>query len=97
MNLPEMFANTPEMLMFARWQWVAAALLGFVGLSGLLALVSPRLFSRVAAYGSIWVDTDRWLKRFDRRLDVDPFVLRHCRLFGLLSIAAVIWLTALLF
>jgi hypothetical protein len=63
--------------------------LGLTGLAGLVALTSPRLFSKLAAGGSRWIDTARWLSRLDEPIDVDRFVLPYSRWLGAAVIASV--------
>jgi len=74
---------------------VAAALMG-AGLCGLVAAVSPRTFSAIAAFGRRRVDTNRWLAWLDKEVDVDEYFLRHTRLFGLVTVAATLGATWLL-
>jgi hypothetical protein len=71
--------------------------LGACGILGLLALVSPPLFQRVAAQGAHWFDAQKWIERLDRRYDVDHYVLPHCRVLGALVIASVVFLGGLLY
>ena len=63
-------------------QWIALPSLGLVAATGLVALVSPRLFSRLARWGSFWVDIDKPVNRMNHRVEIDRYVLGHCRLFG---------------
>ncbi len=51
-------------------------------LAGLIAVVSPQVFGRVASNGSRWYDSSRILAAFDKRIDIDHYVLRHTRVFG---------------
>ena len=80
---------------YAGW-WIVLTSLGVIAAIGLVALVSPRLFSRLATWGSVWVDTDRVLKKADHRIDIDAYVLRYCRLFGAGVLGVVVVLAALL-
>ena len=77
-------------------QWVAWLLLGLVGASGLVALASPPLFARLASFSSMWIDSDRFFKRLDRRVDVDNCVIRHSRLFGAVCVVVAVILTIFL-
>ena len=77
---------------FAELSWLVWSLLAVFGLLGLLAVLSPKSFERVSTCGSQWVHTEKLLAVLDRQYDVDGFVLRHCRLFGLLVLAAVAFL-----
>lgn len=70
------------------------ALLILIGLIGLVALVSPKLFARLAQGGSRWVDTNKALAVLDRRFDVDRYVLPFSRILGLavlLSVAVLLY------
>ena len=55
-----------------------------IALIGLLALISPRAFSRVVAKCNSWVDTEDFFSAFRKRIDVglDQFALSHSRLMG---------------
>jgi hypothetical protein len=74
--------------------WVLLALCGALGL---LALVSPSLFQRIATAGSRWFDTQKWIERLDRRYDIDRYVLPHSRVLGALVIASVVFLGGFLY
>jgi hypothetical protein len=67
---------------------LAWLLLGFAMSMGIVALVSPRLFSGLATKGSRWVDTARLLALLDKRYDIDRHVLPHSRLLGALVVAS---------
>jgi len=71
------------------WEPIALALLGFAGLLGLLAVVSPRLFQKLAGQTDRWVDSNRALECLDRRVDIDAYVLPRSRLLGFAVIASV--------
>lgn len=58
-------------------------------LLGLIALVSPRVFQRLATQSKQWVDTEKYLAVLDRRIDVDSYFLRHCRVLGALVMVSV--------
>jgi hypothetical protein len=75
---------------------VVLGFLGFVAAAGVTALFSPRRFSRLARWTSLWVDTDELIDKMQSRIDVDHYVLRHCRLFGLVVVGAVAILAAML-
>jgi len=75
-------------------RWVALVSLGFVAANGLLALLSPPLFSRLAHWGSLWIDTDRFFATLDRRIDIDRPVLRYSRLFGMAVLGVVVVLAS---
>ena len=59
------------------------------GLLGLLAVVSPQWFGQVATGCSRWIDSDKILAVFDKRIDVDTYFLRHSRILGALVIVSV--------
>ena len=60
---------------------------------GLIAVVSPARFSRLAVFLGRWVETRPTLPIVDARVDVDAAVLRHSRLFGICVVAAAgFWL-----
>ena len=75
------------------WKILFFGLLGLSGVSGLLALGSPRAFAAVASFGGRVVHPGIET-RLDRWVDVDGYVLKHARLFGLLLIGSVgyLWL-----
>lgn len=77
-------------------QLVVLASLGLVGVAGLLALLSPRFFSRLAQWGGLWIETDKYTDLLSRRIEIDHHVLRHGRLFGAVVMAVVIVLAILL-
>ena len=77
-------------------QWVVLPSLALVGATGALAMISPRLFSRLAHASSLWVDFDGMVDKMQRRIDIDHYVLRHCRLFGVVVLAAVAILATVL-
>ena len=61
----------------------------FAGLLGVIALVSPPLFSKIARAGNHWVDTSKWLAKLDTRVEVDARVLPYSRQLGAAVIASV--------
>jgi hypothetical protein len=77
-------------------QWIVLPSLGLVVVSGLVALFSPRLFSRLARWGSLWVDVDKSVDKMNYRIEIDRHVLRHCRLFGAVVLGAVVVLATAL-
>ena len=77
-------------------RWVVLGFLGFIAAAGLLALCSPPRFSRLARWGSIWVDTNKLVDKLQRRIDVDRHVLKYCRLFGFTVLGAVTVLGSML-
>jgi hypothetical protein len=64
-------------------------LLGMIGLIGLLALVSPRLFESIATNSSRWVDSQKLLAVLDKRIDIDHLILPYCRVLGALVVVSV--------
>jgi hypothetical protein len=70
-------------------RWVVLGFLGFVAVAGFLALCSPPAFSRLARGASVWVDTNRLVDKMQRRIEIDRYVLRYCRLFGFAVLGAV--------
>lgn len=75
------------------WRPVLLAMLVFAAGCGLLAVFSPRWFARLAGIGGQWVDSQRYVKWLDARFDIDGFVLRHARAFGICVLSALIFLT----
>lgn len=74
---------------------IAAAAVVGTGLCGVVAILSPRTFEAIARFSRRRIDTKRCLAWLDKEVDVDSYVLRHARLFGLVTIAAilcVVWL-----
>ena len=66
-----------------------AVFLSLCGLMGLLALLSPRWFSRIATYTGQWIDSAKALAAFDKRVDIDQYALRHSRILGTLVVVSV--------
>jgi hypothetical protein len=85
-----------EVAAHPHWQWVVGSLLGIVGVIGLVAVLSPRTFYRLASWSNIWVDTDKLLRVFDVRVDIEHYVLRHSRLFGIVIVGAALTLAGCL-
>lgn len=63
--------------------------LAVAGALGVIALMSPRLFSKLAAIGGRWVDTSSILAKLDTRVDVDAHVLPYSRFLGAAVVASV--------
>jgi|GEM_PF-4789450 len=80
-----------SLALFAVYSWGPVAWVGLGALSavGLLALLSPRGFSALAARGSTWIDTNQLLSKLDTRVDVDHYVLPFSRLLGVAVLASV--------
>ncbi len=62
--------------------WTAIAVIALLTAVGLLALLSQKWFTTVSKIAARWFDTNSWLRRGDRLIDVDEMVLKHSRLFG---------------
>ena len=76
------------------WVWF---LIGMLAGVGLLAMVSPQRFSRLAHRGSGWIDTNKYLSFLDKRVDIDQAVLPFSRVLGFAVLgSAVLWATLLL-
>jgi hypothetical protein len=77
----------------AVWQGALTPILWSIvviaGALGLVALVSPRWFAAIARAGNHWVDTSKWLAKFDTRVDVDSRLLPYSRHLGAAVIASV--------
>ncbi|UUO08556.1 hypothetical protein M4951_09590 [Blastopirellula sp. J2-11] len=73
------------------------SLIGLSAVAGIVAVVCPTCFQRLAGIGGSWVDTDRWWAVLDQRVDIDRFVLQRPRLFGSIVIAASAYLGYLLY
>ncbi|MBX3411170.1 MAG: GGDEF domain-containing protein [Pirellulales bacterium] len=67
-------------------------MLGFAGISGLLAIISPKAFAAVAGYSNRLVNASQTDTVFDKWIDIDRFVLQHARYFGLLVTVSVVYL-----
>ena len=78
------------------WGPFSLFLLATAGVIGLVALVNPRWFEQIVAHGDRWVDTEKLFAVFDKRVNVDRYVLPYSRLFGALIVAVVV-LIGLLF
>ncbi len=69
----------------------AAAVFG-AGFCAIVAILSPRTFETMATFAGRKFDTKRCLAWLDREVNIDKYVVRHARLFGLLTIAAILLL-----
>ena len=70
--------------------WALCALFGAVGL---IALSSPRLFASLTRFGNRWIETSKFLSKFDAQVDVDSKILPHSRWLGaaVVGAVAVVW------
>jgi len=71
------------------WEPCFFFLLGFAGISGLLAIASPKTFAVVAGYSSRLVNSSSTETVWDKWIDIDRFVLQHSRYFGVLVTISV--------
>ena len=71
-------------------QIAAAAVVG-AGLCGIVAAISPRTFAAIAALARRRVESQRWLAWLDREVDIDRYILKHSRLFGLSTLALILF------
>lgn len=75
------------------WTWCFLCVLGSLGL---LALVSPQTFSKVAMRGGNWVDSNKYLAVLDKRIDIDQHVLPFSRVLGFSVLASAVIIGVLL-
>lgn len=86
-----------EFITSVNWGPVVWALLGIFAAAGLLALIAPRRFAALTQSSNQWVDTNKILATFDKRFDIDKFILPHARflgfvvLLGVATLAYVFW------
>ena len=71
-------------------EWFVWPLLGAIAALGLLAFMSPARFAVIAYGGGTWIDTDKIRQILDQRVDIDRYVVRYGRFFGLLVIGAAL-------
>ena len=65
------------------------AFLVFSAALGVVAVISPRFFAKLATKSGRWVDSARYLAALDKKIDLDRLVLPHSRLFGALVLISV--------
>lgn len=71
---------------------VIASIVGCL-LCGMVAIVSPARFARIAGFWGKWIETRPQVPLVDARVDVDSTILRYTRPFGVAVIcAAAVWL-----
>ncbi|MBC7816503.1 MAG: hypothetical protein IAG10_06425 [Planctomycetaceae bacterium] len=71
------------------WGPFCGILLASCGIIGLVALLSPKAFERIANFSGRWIDSNQILARLDKPIDVDSLVLPHSRKLGAAVLAAV--------
>lgn len=59
---------------------------------GLLAVVSPAYFRRIADGGSQWFDTNKLISILDTPINIDKHLLNYSRVFGLAVVASSLFL-----
>jgi len=75
--------------------------LAFIGISacvtcGVIAVMLPQTFGKLAAFLGTWIETRPVFKAFDSRLDVDHYFLRYTRAFGaIVLLASAFWASLL--
>jgi hypothetical protein len=82
-----LIAAVPAKLLPAFWGFMI-----IVAALGLLAVCSPTRFTSLALRGGRWIDSSKFLSKFDQRFDLDEHVLPHARWLGAAVIAAVVML-----
>jgi hypothetical protein len=80
---------TAALLAFISKQAVLWTTLGILGLIGLIAIVSPSRFQKIATRSGHWVDTNKLAEVLDKRVDIDRYVLPFSRLLGVAVILSV--------
>jgi hypothetical protein len=56
---------------------------------GLVALISPKYFARVASWSGRWIDSRKLFEVFDKRIEIDDRILPYSRILGALVLASV--------
>ena len=74
------------------WPIIFLSLLGLCGVVGLLAVISPKMFALVAETGGLWIAKPKSVSLFETSIDIDQFVIRHSRQFGIVVIMVVVFL-----
>jgi hypothetical protein len=75
-----------------QWQPMVWIGLGILAAVGLLAIISPSRFTALASRSGQWVDTEKYLRVLDKRIDVDQYVLPYSRWLGVAVLLAVVLL-----
>ena len=81
--------NSTLILVERIWEPCSWILLASTGVIGLVALVSPKTFQRVAEFGGAWFDSGKMLAKLDKPIDLDRLVVPHSRLLGAAVLASV--------
>jgi diguanylate cyclase (GGDEF)-like protein len=74
---------------------VFIAMLASSGALGLLAMLHPRGFTQLASIGARWVGKAKAETVFDKRVNIDWFLIKNSRLFGSLVTLSVVYLSLL--
>jgi hypothetical protein len=74
---------------------LAFGLLGIAGVLGLLAILSPAYFARIAQSGGHWIDTSGVAQLLDKPIKIDQAVLHYSRWFGIAVVVSSAWLAYL--
>ena len=73
--------------------WVGFVLVSAAAAAGIPALLAPKQFMRLSAFGSTWFDVTPNVPIADSRVDIDAFFLCHTRVLGGVVLAAsLFWL-----
>ena len=80
----------------------ALSRLGIITLSititcGMTATLCPARFATTARFWGQWIETQPTIPVADDRVDIDEFVLRHARLFGVAVLSVAAFWTVVLF
>ena len=84
------YANLFESLVSAL-SWMAIIVCLVVGL---LALLRPSLLATANSKSSRWIDSRKLFEFLDRQIYVDQIVLKHHKVFGVLSLLTAVGLIA---
>jgi len=71
-----------------QWESFVWTLLAVAASIALVAILSPRVFARLNAWSSVWIDIDRLARKSNTRIDIDDRIIPHCRLLGAIVIVA---------
>jgi hypothetical protein len=79
--------------------WLFWSIVVFIGSFAIWAICWPQRFAQLARASSSWIDSSKMLAVLDKRLELDSFVLRYTRAFGvflLIGLALYMGLVAFL-